>query len=289
MKKFLFTILACLANAFLSYGQDGFVAGNPELAYWQVGKEKETVIVLHGGPAAQHAYLRPEFDALSKVAKVIYYDQRGCGKSAKADTYIWQEHVKDLKRVIKILGQDKKVYLAGSSWGSTLAMIYAYIHPEDVKGLILSGTYRWEGEAMTPYAYSIYQRDILPSRLVSNKIRLREQKLVQYKAKNGQLIDTLISINKEAEIYTGYPQTETRKSFVTAPLSDSLKKIMLPVLLFNGTEHCEIEDWGEQYAKLLPQAELYTIIGACHDPWFSNPENFFNQCKVFIKRITNSN
>lgn len=49
----------------------------------------------------QHAYLRPEFDRLAKVANVIYYDQRGCGKSGKAARYLWQDHVSDLKRVIQ--------------------------------------------------------------------------------------------------------------------------------------------------------------------------------------------
>lgn len=80
----------------LSYGQDGFIPGLPKLAYWQVGQEPTTVIVLHGGPGATHQYLRPEFDALTKTARVIYYDQRGCGKSDPAASYTWQEHVADL-------------------------------------------------------------------------------------------------------------------------------------------------------------------------------------------------
>jgi proline iminopeptidase len=65
----------------LASAQDGFIQGVPKLAYWQVGTKSETIIVLHGGPAVQHAYLRPEFDELQEMAKVIYYDQRGCGQS----------------------------------------------------------------------------------------------------------------------------------------------------------------------------------------------------------------
>jgi hypothetical protein len=49
-----------------SWAQDGFIDGSPALAYWQIGKKKEVVIVLSGEPAAQHEYLRPEFDALKK-------------------------------------------------------------------------------------------------------------------------------------------------------------------------------------------------------------------------------
>ena len=61
--------------------QEGFVKGEPSLAYWEVGTGDDVVIILHGGPCASHTYLRPEFDALSEVARLIHYDQRGCGKS----------------------------------------------------------------------------------------------------------------------------------------------------------------------------------------------------------------
>lgn len=65
-----------------------------------MGEKNEIVIVLHGGPSVEHSYLRPEFDGLQKSVKIIYYDQRGCGQSAAAETYIWQEYLKDLRRII---------------------------------------------------------------------------------------------------------------------------------------------------------------------------------------------
>ena len=264
--------------------QDGFVKGNPSLAYWQAGNKKEVVIVLHGGPAAQHEYLQPEFDALEKVATVIYYDQRGCGKSSKASSYIWQEHVQDLRRVIRSLAKDRKVFLAGSSWGSTLAMIYAYKHPEDIKGLLLTGTYPWEGQAMTPYAYSIHRRSLDSTESVSYKVDVMEQRRIRTK-KLGRLVEEFIPVSKQVEIFAGNAHAETRFSFATAPVMDSLKQVQVPVLIFNGTRHCEITDWGEQYVHILPRAELHTIVGACHDPWLSNPEEFFSQSKSFIKRV----
>ena len=124
--------------------QTGYIEGNPKLAFWTLGENAEIVIVLHGGPSVEHSYLRPEFDGLQKSVKIIYYDQRGCGKSEAAETYIWQEHLKDLHRVIKQQSNGNKVYLAGSSWGSILALLYTYSHPEDIKGLILSGLVSWK-------------------------------------------------------------------------------------------------------------------------------------------------
>src|SRR5262245_6697695 len=41
------------------------------------------VIVLHGGPDFDHSYLLPELDQLGDAFRLIYYDQRGRGKSAE--------------------------------------------------------------------------------------------------------------------------------------------------------------------------------------------------------------
>jgi pimeloyl-ACP methyl ester carboxylesterase len=86
-----------LFYSFNVVAQTGFLNNDPKLAYWQIGKGKHTVIVLHGGPCVEHQYLRPEFDGLSKMARVIYYDQRGCGKSSLSDSYHWKDRTRRSK------------------------------------------------------------------------------------------------------------------------------------------------------------------------------------------------
>ena len=39
------------------------------------------VVVLHGGPGAHHDYLLPQYDRLAAGREVLYYDQRGGGRS----------------------------------------------------------------------------------------------------------------------------------------------------------------------------------------------------------------
>ncbi|HEY8105354.1 MAG TPA: hypothetical protein VIE46_04555, partial [Gemmatimonadales bacterium] len=55
-------------------------------------------VVLHGGPGADHGYLLPGFDALANRRELVYYDQRGGGRSPVArDVPVgWHEHVADL-------------------------------------------------------------------------------------------------------------------------------------------------------------------------------------------------
>lgn len=276
MRRHLTTLLYFIGLMY-SYGQDGFIEGDPCLAYWQVGHHKEIIIVLHGGPSAQHEYLRPEFDALQQTAKVIYYDQRGCGKSQQASSYTWQEHVADLKRVIKKVAKKQKVFLAGSSWGSTLAIIYAYSYPGEIKGLILSGTYQWQGEAKE------YVRHSWPVHYPPHKQSFEEKRILTKPLANGELEVDTITVSKTVELYSGSPMGETNRSFMSAPVADCLRQIRVPILLFNGPLSQSF-DWVSEYEKLFPNLELHTLAGAGHDPWLSNPDLFFSISNEFVKK-----
>src|SRR5579864_7653951 len=55
--------------------------GNAHLYSREVG-QGTSIIVLHGGPDFDQSYLLPDMDRLSDSFRLIYYDQRGRGKSA---------------------------------------------------------------------------------------------------------------------------------------------------------------------------------------------------------------
>jgi pimeloyl-ACP methyl ester carboxylesterase len=268
-------LLLWLCSPFFGYGQDGFIQEIPRLAYWQIGHREEIVIVLHGGPGAPHQYLRPEFDALTETARVIYYDQRGCGKSDISNSYIWQEHVNDLKRLISTLAKGQKVFLAGSSWGSILAILYAYTHPKDVKGLVLSGTLPWNGEE------GVYKRDYYSSPNIQ-RFPMIEKRLVRHPTIGGGIKIDTIEVAKEVAIYLGMPQTEPFVSRITAPRAERLKQIRIPILLFHGTYNREL-DWANEYAKLFPNIQVHKLEETGHDSWFGDPISFFSITNEFIK------
>ncbi|GAB3786577.1 hypothetical protein GCM10028818_50030 [Spirosoma horti] len=272
----VFILLACLTIS--SWAQDGFVSQNPKIAYWKIGHLKPIVIVLHGGPAVQHKYLRPEFDSLTQQATVIYYDQRGVGKSDTASSYRWQDHVADLKQLIQALANQQKVIIAGSSWGSTLAILYAYCYPKDVQGLILTGVYPWEGKD------ELYKPFHLLSHPKSVKGNIYESRIIRELTEKGNLKQGTIQIAKELEYFRGSPQSETRTSSRSAPASDCLRQVSVPILLFNGTRTAHW-DWADHYAKLFPVVEWHTIEEAGHDPWLNDPTQFFSISNAFIRSI----
>lgn len=60
---------------------EGFVSvASSELYYRSIGAGPP-VILLHGGPGLSHYYLRPGMDPLADRFALIYYDQRGGGRS----------------------------------------------------------------------------------------------------------------------------------------------------------------------------------------------------------------
>jgi proline iminopeptidase len=95
-------------------------------------------VVLHGGPGAHHDYLLPGFDALADGRELVYYDQRGGGRSPVArDVPVgWTEQVADLE-ALRTQWELERLTLVGYSWGGLLALLYALTHPGRVARLAL--------------------------------------------------------------------------------------------------------------------------------------------------------
>ena len=104
-------------------------------------REKPTLILLHGGPGADHSLYKPGFSALADVAQIVYYDHRGNGRStgdAPADWTLAQ-WADDLKGLCDTLGIVKPVVL-GVSFGGFVAQAYATRYPDYPGKLILAST-----------------------------------------------------------------------------------------------------------------------------------------------------
>jgi pimeloyl-ACP methyl ester carboxylesterase len=96
-------------------------------------------VLINGGPGGTHHGFHPYFSRLKDSARIIYYDQRGTGKSstdATGKTYTIKQAVEDLEYLRKTLKIGKWCVL-GWSYGGLLAQCYALTYPEHVIGLIL--------------------------------------------------------------------------------------------------------------------------------------------------------
>jgi proline iminopeptidase len=105
----------------------------------ELGDGAPPLVVLHGGPDFDHAYLRPELDQLAASTRLVYYDQRGRGRSGagvRPTDVTMESELRDLDAVRAHLGHERTAVL-GHSWGAVVAMAYAVRHPERVSHLVL--------------------------------------------------------------------------------------------------------------------------------------------------------
>lgn len=102
----------------------------------------QPVIFIHGGPGAGCSVKDRRFFDPEKY-HIILFDQRGCGRShphgSLADNTTSQL-VADLEQIRNHLHLDKW-HVFGGSWGSTLALVYAQTHAEQVCSLVLRGIF----------------------------------------------------------------------------------------------------------------------------------------------------
>jgi proline iminopeptidase len=109
-----------------------------ELYYKAIGAG-DTIIVLHGGPGLDHTELLPQYERLAKAFRLLFYDQRACGKSGGSfdeKSINVETYVEDLDGIRKAFGIEKANIL-GFSWGGLLGLYYTLKHPKEVNKLIL--------------------------------------------------------------------------------------------------------------------------------------------------------
>ncbi len=125
-----------------SVPREGYIpVENAALFYREVG-HGQPIIILHGGPDFDHTYLLPDMDRLSDSYRLIYYDQRGRGKSAdhvQPEDVTMDSDVEDLEG-LRAYFELESVAVLGHSWGGLLSMEYAIRHPDRVSHLILMNT-----------------------------------------------------------------------------------------------------------------------------------------------------
>lgn len=123
--------------------QEGFVDAHGVLIYYLSLGNGSPLVVVHGGPGADHTYFLPYLLPLARTHRLIFIDERGSGRSQRLqDTslYTVENMVEDVEDVRQALNLGK-ISLLGHSYGGVLAQAYALKYQQNLTHLILNSTF----------------------------------------------------------------------------------------------------------------------------------------------------
>jgi proline iminopeptidase len=255
-------------------------------------RPRPTLVLLHGGPGADHSLFKPEFGAMTDAAQVIYLDQRGSGRSevAAPGTWTWERWADDVAGLCGTLGIARPILL-GTSSGGLVAMHCAARHPSLVTGLVLDSTLgvpttleetldvfarkggpnareaaeRYLNGDMTPaaarawetYALPVYGHDPVPRRSRA-----------------------LINDDVQTHFRTG--------GCGPADAAPIAKSVVCPTLILAGTDDpvCPAVGAGRLAAQLSNAAvDAHVLPGVGHGVFRQAPQPSFDLLRVFLAEI----
>jgi proline iminopeptidase len=244
--------------------------------YWlRIGEGAEAV-VLHGGPGADHGYLLPQFEQLADERALLFYDQRGGGRSRSGTPRpSWQDHVADLEalRQERALGP---LTLVGYSWGGLLALLYALERPAAVARLALC----------SPAAPVHSYRAEMQATLRARSRRPEAERLRGFpRAVAGYFADP----RRASELTPFRVESRAERSVLASlgnyDLRPRLGEIDVPLLVLHGTEDPIPLQYSEELARLAPRGRLVALPGCGHVPYVECPDRFFPPLQAFLREL----
>lgn len=250
------------------------------------------VVVLHGGPGAHHDYLLPGFDALASGRTLIYYDQRGGGRSAvpREVPVGWREQVADLEALRQVWGFDR-LTLAGYSWGGLLSLLYAIAHPDRMERLALvSPAPAWRA-AREEFERRFAERTMAPAlqearaALRASDLRERDPGAYQRRTFELSVAGYFHDPAKVADLtpfrVTGRTQQEVWASLGDYDLRPALARLRLPALVLHGDDDPIPPDSARVTAEAL--GARFELLPRCgHVPYVEAFDDFRRLLDAFL-------
>lgn len=223
---------------------------NTEIYYDLFGNEGDPVITFINGLSMRTSHWGPYFKILpQKGVRVLTYDMLGQGYSSKPILGIsFDDHAASLKALHDHLGIDQP-YVMGISFGGVVALRYAMMYPDAIKGLIPISTFSELDPLLACHAHNLYMSmsrvgfefylDLLMPLNFTNEWLIKNQALLAIVKRVGSSSNEIFGIQN---------LMESLRTFQS--ITPELAKVKAPTLVLNG-----------EYDPLTPRA-LHDIIRA---------------------------
>ncbi|HYW49511.1 MAG TPA: alpha/beta hydrolase [Gemmatimonadaceae bacterium] len=293
--------------------RDGFVvtADSTRLFFRVVGTAPDTVIAIHGGPGVDLESIYGDFLPLARRHTVIFYDQRGTGRSTlpqDTGTLNAMQQVSDLDAVRSHF-KLARVTLVAHSYGPLLAATYAIAHPARVARMVFFGP-------VPPRRGDFWQRFA-----TSMQVRMDSTERRALAAANRRLADTSASDSAVRTACTEYwaiamrPRladpvagmklirsdlcassargiryglTRTNGAVMASygdwDLRSALRTLKVPTLVVHGEAESIPMDLVEEWATSLPDATLIKVPRAAHFAYAERPDLVWPVVERFLSK-----
>jgi proline iminopeptidase len=288
--------------------QTGWVttSDSARLYYRIIGHAADTIIAIHGGPGMDHESIFGDFKVLAEHHTVIFYDQRGGGKStlpADTMTLVAKRQVQDLDELRKHFGL-ARVTLMAHSYGPLLAASYAIAHPDNVKRMVFFGPVPpRRGDFWQRYAKNLNARldstqraqMMKASRMMTSPTGNTRQGCRDYWAiatrprlaepdRTLPLLKSDLCATDPAGIRYGNTTSNRviMNSYGDWDLRAQLRTLQIPTLVVHGEEETIPMDLVEEWVTSLPQARLFKVPRAAHFTYAERPELVWPEVEAFL-------
>lgn len=273
------------------------------LFYRAAGHGERTVVVLHGGPGFTFDYLADDLAPLARHARVIFYDQRGAGRStlvSDADGLDAQRFADDLDAVRRHFGLER-LTLLGHSWGAAVAALYAVRHPARVERLLLVGPMplrraelarTFEELAAGRSAEARAQLNGARDAWVADPGSAAACRTFYRAYFEPFFADPAAAARSRGDFCAGTPEALRNavggvQRHTIASLGDwdwrpALRAVTAPTLVLHGLADPIPLSTAREWAAALPQARLLTYAGVGHFPYVEAPTRFFEDVAAFL-------
>ncbi len=262
-------------------------AGGTRLFYRAVGTGPDTVVVLHGSPGHHMGYLLPDLLPLARGRTLLFYDQRGGGRSQPVtDTSALrvENHIEDLEALRRHFRLEQ-VALLGHSWGGGLAVMYGIRYSDRVSRMLLLAP-------MSPVRepYSTQAATAFFPRLDSatwKRLAALEQSLATAEDPIAVCREIMRSIMAAPVYFADSAGVQRyRGDFCDAPpeslrtmtrrrdaiirsrgnwdLRAEASTLRVPTLIIHGDRDALPLEGSREWARVLPNARLLAVPGADH-------------------------
>lgn len=306
LKKGKLAFLLMLTTALITLAQptpsfDGIKKINGTELYCKVIGSGEPILIVHGGPGLAHDYLFEPFKLLADNYKLVFNDQRGCGRSSsftKDEKVDMETLVEDLEGIRKEFNLEK-VYLAGQSWGATIALNYTLKYPQHVKKLLLLEPAPGSSEFLPEIQKTILSRlsgqekENLTKLSQMPEVKTNPETFIQFMEirTNPYFFDS--SFAKKRDF--GYFNSDRVQKFFAssamfAPymmnynLYPRLKEISCPILIVHGDYDIIPTEAVEKMDKEIKDCEMNVVSDCGHFVHIEKPEIYFGLIRKFLTK-----